>query len=123
MRDWNVDPIVLCRKHLLGSHVESHMVIGAIKKGKSLDGYTDKGLIDVSRLSRWHSGVAREIESRGWNHRSPYDDLTAREARLKYRVGYIDWKDSLKELSGRCPDCKFRIDRFIKCDLYSQRRA
>ena len=123
MRDWNVDPIILCRKHLLGSHVESHMVIGCIKRGHSLDGYTDKGLIDVSRLSQWHDGVAREIESRGWNHKSPYDDLIARKARLPYPVGYIDYRKSIKELAERCPDCKFRIDRIIKCDLYSQGRA
>ena len=121
MRDWKVDPIVLCRKHLLGSHVESHMTLGAIKKGKSLNGYIDKGLIDVTRLSKWHDAVAQEITERGWNHKSPYEHDIARQAQLEYPKGFIDERQSLIELKERCPDCRLRISRFW--GLYHQWRA
>ena len=34
MRQWMVDPRLLCRKHLLGEHVENHMFIGTLKRVK-----------------------------------------------------------------------------------------
>ena len=53
MRMWMVNPEILCRKHLLGEHVELHMLVGWIIKGKSIQGYLDtvnikKSLDDLS---------------------------------------------------------------------------
>ena len=36
MRMWNVDPKLMCNKHLLGEHVEMHMFFGTIQKGISM---------------------------------------------------------------------------------------
>ena len=36
MRMWLVPPSHMCRKHLLGEHVELHMLLGTLKKGKSI---------------------------------------------------------------------------------------
>lgn len=33
MRMWLVPPSHMCRKHLLGEHVELHMLLGTLKKG------------------------------------------------------------------------------------------
>ena len=33
MRMWMIDPKLLCRKHLLGEHLEIHMFVGTINKG------------------------------------------------------------------------------------------
>lgn len=44
MRQWLLPPVVLCRKHLLGVHVEHHMFIASIKKKKNIDEYIRKEL-------------------------------------------------------------------------------
>ena len=47
MRMWMIDPKMLCKKHLLGEHVELHMFVGTINKNKKLDGYKKNGLVEV----------------------------------------------------------------------------
>lgn len=61
-----VDPAVLCRKHLLGEHVECHMFVGAILKGISLAGYKAKGLIEIHNLKLRHEALSREMLKRGY---------------------------------------------------------
>ena len=50
VRMWNVSPDVMCRQHLLGEHVEMHMVVGSINRGKSITGYTSNGLLDTRHI-------------------------------------------------------------------------
>ena len=33
MRDWKVNPKLLCRQHLLGNHLEVHMFVGTLRRG------------------------------------------------------------------------------------------
>ena len=39
MRMWMLPPKGLCRKHLLGEHVELHMLLGSMRRGKNIDGF------------------------------------------------------------------------------------
>lgn len=50
MRMWNVDPNLLCRKHLLGEHREMHMLANAICKKRSIAGYLAKGLVEPESI-------------------------------------------------------------------------
>ena len=102
MRMWMVDPKLMCRKHLLGEHVELHMLVGSIKKGQSLQGFIDNKLIDTSKIQKRHDALVKEMERRGYNHKSPlkYTD------KVKLGVGIVDPKVSLKELHRRCKDCR-----------------
>ena len=34
MRMWMLPPAGMCRKHLLGEHVELHMLLGSLRRGK-----------------------------------------------------------------------------------------
>ena len=34
-----VSPATMCRKHLLGEHVEIHMAVASLRLGKSVDGF------------------------------------------------------------------------------------
>jgi hypothetical protein len=43
MRMWMVWPELMCRKHLLGEHVEIHMLLGALNKGHRVQGFINKG--------------------------------------------------------------------------------
>ena len=50
MRMWMVDPSLLCRKHLLGEHLECHMFVGTINKNISIKGYIKNGLCEPDKL-------------------------------------------------------------------------
>lgn len=100
MRMWMVNPKLMCRKHLLGEHVELHMLVGSIKRGQSLQGFVDNGLIDTAKIQKRHDDLVKEMERRGYNHKSPlvYKD--------KLHIGKVDSKHSLNELSRRCESCR-----------------
>ena len=100
MRMWNVDPRLLCRKHLLGEHVEMHMMIGTINAGKSCKGYTRDGLIEIHNVRKRHDQLRDEMFRRGYNHNSPLP-----EAKL-WVEGKVDVDANIIELHRRCPDCR-----------------
>jgi hypothetical protein len=97
---WNVDPRLLCRKHLLGEHVETHMFCGS---KTSLEGYIKKGLVELHNIKKRHDVLVVEMNRRGWNHKSPIEDNPFRERR-----GVVDSENNLKELATRCKACRER---------------
>lgn len=101
---WGVDPRVLCRKHLLGEHVEMHMFVGTIRKGVSLGGYLSKGLLEPHLLEARHLELVSEMESRGMTHRSPLQDHLPQAP-----AGKVHRDGNLAELWSRCPECRKRI--------------
>lgn len=106
MRQWMVDPKVMCRQHLLGEHVEHHMFVGAMRRGKSVEGYLADGLLEPKSLEARHAALVEEMQRRGYNHKSPL-----LEAPLFGDVrdeASIDPKASLEELLRRCPNCAAR---------------
>ena len=110
MRMWNVDPKLLCRKHLLSEHFEMHMFVGSIRKGKSIAGYVMKGLVEPLRIVERHNEIAEEMLSRGYNHKSPlaaFDHLTCRW--FDNLKGCVDQLRSMVELYRRCDRCRKRI--------------
>lgn len=102
MRMWMVDPKLMCRKHLLGEHVELHMFIGTLVRGVSIRGYVEKNLFEPSSLDARHEELVQEMQARGYKHSSPLPpapgpvDLEAR----------IDRKAAAADLFDRCPDCR-----------------
>ena len=71
MRMWNLNPKQMCDKHLLGEHLEMHMFVGAIKKGKSIKGFITTGLVRVYEIQNRHDQLANEMIGRGMNHKAP----------------------------------------------------
>lgn len=103
MRMWSVDPELLCQKHLLGEHVEMHAFIGTLKKGKSIQGYIDKALVNPAGIIARHDVLAEELTRRGMNHKSPIPIIKPPPAHP------IPVKHNLNELSRRCKRCRARI--------------
>ncbi len=104
MRMWNVDPKLMCRKHLLGEHVEMHMFAGTLAKGVSIQGYLDGGLVEVDRIRIRHDELAAEMERRGYRHSSPLrDDCPS------FCAGRVNADENLSELARRCPQCAAAI--------------
>lgn len=107
MRMWKVDPTKMCRKHLLGEHVEMHMFVGTILKGVSLTGYVSRGLVEVTNIHQRHDQLVAEMDARGYKHKSvlaTYPDAAIE----KYVSGYeINIAANEVELRRRCKECKF----------------
>lgn len=100
-----VNPSLMCRKHLLGEHVELHMLSGCILKGKSIKGFLDKGLLAPRKIFARHEELIQEITKRGYNHKSPLPKLDV----TSYPQVKINKEKSHKELITRCPECRNRI--------------
>jgi Pyrimidine dimer DNA glycosylase len=107
MRMWMVDPRLMCRKHLLGEHVELHMLVGSLRKGVSLDGFFENKLIELHSIERRHAQLVREMERRGFRHASP---IVVKSK----RAGRVDRRANLVELARRCGDCRERQEKVKK---------
>ena len=118
MRQWMVDPRIMCRQHLLGEHVEHHMFVGSINKGTSMDGYLRDGLLEPESLRVRHSELVAEMEARGYNHKSPLPDYI-----LIGEPAIIDREVSKAELLRRCPECRERAERLYSGGLLPRRIA
>jgi hypothetical protein len=105
MRQWLVNPKLLCRKHLLGEHVEHHMFVGSINKGKSIQGHISKGQVEPLTLKERHDQLAAEMERRDYNHQSPLPEYIWDNE----EEGEIDIQKNITELSNRCEECRKRI--------------
>jgi hypothetical protein len=108
-----VNPKILCTKHLLGIHVELHMIVGTLQKKKKIDGYIQNNLIEPLSIITHHSEIVQEMNRRGMNHQSPLPETEI--SRLTYyldntiRNYKIDKESSLIELLRRCPICSQRF--------------
>lgn len=100
MRMWNVPPQLMCNQHLLGEHVEMHMLAGAIRKGTSITGYIVGGLVETNRINSRHDELAKEMVARGMNHYSPLPMVVFKPA-----SGKVNTEDNLIELARRCRNC------------------
>lgn len=110
MRMWMVNPKILCRKHLLGEHVECHMFLGSMRTKMKLDGYIDNNLFEVDQLFYRHLELSQEMEDRGYKHKSPLNLGIYVERRKLYKNVKIDMEQSLNDLINRCPECRKRME-------------
>lgn len=96
----------LCMQHLLGEHVELHMLASHLRKGRKLDGFLRKRLLEPQNMRRRHDAIARELERRGGNHNSPID-VPAHDWHGKVNV-----HQSYKDLRKRCKRCTIRFKKY-----------
>lgn len=113
MRMWMVDPRGMCRKHLLGEHVEHHMFIGSIKKGIDFDGYVVNNLVEPSAFAARHAALVAEMEARGYKHKSPLLDVSAEleDYPLYVAQAKVNRQAAWEELARRCPECRERFQK------------
>jgi hypothetical protein len=110
MRMWMVDPTTMCRKHLLGEHVETHMILGSLRAGIRLDGYVRNNLLELKSLKKRHDELAVEMVRRGYNHQSPVEwkekgiDSVVQTDEVKNSK--VDRSLALEDLHARCSECR-----------------
>ena len=105
MRMWMVDPRILCRKHLLGEHVETHMFKGHIERKKGIKGYIWKNCVEVKSITQRHADLVTEMIRRGYKHNSDLESVSIEHLSLTDREYIINRTSSQLELLRRCPDC------------------
>jgi hypothetical protein len=101
---WMVDPRIMCRQHLLGEHLETHVIATNITRGRSIAGFIRNNAIEPHSVQSRHDELAAEMERRCMKHRSPLDFSTD-----IYPDFRIDRRASLKLLIERCPRCAERM--------------
>lgn len=104
MRNWMLPPSLLCRKHLMGEHVECHMAMASLKNGRSVKGFIIKGLLEPQNLCSRHDELAKEINRRGYKHNSALVESVSDAP-----VGKVFIFKSMIDLLNRCPDCSKRF--------------
>jgi hypothetical protein len=82
MRVWDVDPKLLCRKHLLGEHRELHGLWNILTKHNAVGGYskhpeTLRWIGKEKALFNRHELLIEEFSRRGYNHNTPLDPTLA----------------------------------------------
>ena len=105
MRMWMVDPKKMCRKHLLGEHVEIHMLVGTLLKGLSIEGFLERGLLEPQSARKRHDALVAEMRARGYSHASPLPKFPRYECIVR-----VELERSEAELAARCPDCRRLIE-------------
>jgi hypothetical protein len=88
MRIWDIDPGLLCRRHLLGEHRELHglwVILTENKKGFSQHPETARWRGKLKALYQRHEVLVKEMARRGYRHATP---LPAKEA-----VGLAEQKE------------------------------
>ena len=106
-----VNPELMCDQHLLGEHVELHMLVKNISIGRSIKGYLN-GLVDPNLVAERHEQLVKEINRRGMRHNSSLENPTT--AFLNYSVQTISEMVNLKELASRCERCSLLINNELK---------
>jgi len=121
MRQWMVDPRIMCRKHLLGEHLEHHMFIGSIKNGKKIKGYIDNNLLEPLSLFNRHEQLVQEMLRRGYSHNSQLNEsFVTSLINTIYpleRFHIIDRIRSFNDLLGRCKECRER-NELVNNNIY-----
>ena len=106
---WMVNPAVMCSRHLLGEHVECHMLAGHLQRKRRIKNYIRLNLLQPSVLRERHDQLALEMQKRGMLHKSPLPEFDLSFLPEQHRLYTVDTRRSLIELSARCPECRQRL--------------
>jgi hypothetical protein len=109
---WMVNPKVMCDHHLLGEHVDLHMIVASIQKEflGSVRALARIGLIDTVQVTSRHREIVAEMAARGMNHHTPINWMDVDGV----GHGTVDPVQSAWELYRRCGACRKLIDQHSK---------
>ena len=118
MRQWMVDPRILCDKHLRGEYVEHLMFLGTFKKQMNIPGYVKNNLVEPLSLIDRFDVVKAEMLRRGFKAVKTLDFPIELLDYLKpeWRNNEIDVVDALDNLIRRCHICAARYMVLVETD-------
>jgi hypothetical protein len=112
MRIWDVEPKILCRKHLLAEHRELHGLWNILTKHHGQGGYarhpeTLRWVGKLKALYNRHEKLVAEFAVRGYQHRTPLDAALATGS--DRQTDYIDRPvEQIKLLIAKPCDCPLK---------------
>jgi len=108
VRIWDIEPARLCRKHLLGEHVELHALWTILTEDRK------GGWANHPEAKRWrgklralylrHEALVAEMQRRGYRHNSPLDESLATGQAVQNEC----WQSPRQQaelLRQRCDEC------------------
>lgn len=107
MRIWDLEPRLLCDRHLLGEHRELHAVWSVLtndRRGYSRHPETLRWRGRLAALYRRHESEVAEMQRRGFRHHSPLDRRLAVGER-EQSVVLDPIEDQRARLASRACDC------------------
>ena len=106
MRMWMVNPAVMCNKHLLGEHVECHMLVGHLQRKRQITNYIRLNLLQPKNLRERHDQLVQEMKKRRMQHKSALPKYDLSYLPKEHRFYVVNAEESLIELSKRCSNCR-----------------
>ena len=119
MRMWMVNPAIMCNKHLLGEHVECHMMVGHLQRKRRIVNYIRRNLVEPKSLRERHDQLALEMGKRRMSHKSPLPEYDLTYLPKEHRLYTVNAENSLIELSRRCSECRERSIALSSNQKYS----
>lgn len=111
MRMWMINPKLLCKKHLLGEHFELHKFkLSFVKQHSITKRISPVVQIEPNAMESRHDELAKEMLSRGMNHKSPFTQPDISYLPIAESSAVVDIQNSLNDLSNRCSECAKRIN-------------
>jgi hypothetical protein len=142
VRHWLAKPELMCMQHRAGEHLECHMMLGSMQRGKSMQGFYDNGLFFGPAFLHYRH---EELSGHLAGHSSPILEMVEGHRLSRIPGLAVDWTlypdlvitktaitKSVRTLISRCVDClnlhkramnegretRYRIDdsRFLSFD-------
>lgn len=111
MRMWMINPELLCGKHLLGEHGEIHKHRHNFeKKHKITKRISPVVQIEPQSMEARHNALAMEMQRRGYNHQSPFNQPDISYLNDAERLAVVNINTSINDLITRCPECTKKIN-------------
>ena len=109
MRMWMIPVACLCGVHLRAEHYEIHKAAGNLRRsGRWATALVRKGFLEPQNFVTRHDGIAEEMLRRGYRHLSPLEF-----SGIAFEDGAVDEARSYRDLAGRCPGCRKRIQEHL----------
>lgn len=110
MRIWDIDPALLCRKHLLAEHRELHGLWNILTKHGAKGGYskhpeTLRWIGKEKALYLRHELLVEEFRKRGYVHKTPLESQLAVGSETQ-DVFVDSLSEQIALLNGKPCECK-----------------
>lgn len=101
-----VDPRIMCRQHILGEHLELHMLAGHLAHERRIGGYVEINAVEPKSIGIRHDVLVAEFRRRGYAHNVPLTIPSLDYLLEEHKNAKVDQVLALRELLRRCYKCR-----------------
>ena len=104
-RMWMVNTEWMCNRHLEEEHVSIHVFVRSLKNKQVIQGFIDRGLVEIHNLWARHEELVEEMIRRGIEHNTGMPWCSH-----LIKGGWISQEISERDLMRECDVCRERYD-------------